>query len=252
MLGAYTTKAMLVLAQLSVPEKTNEITGIPDLLDHLAGTGQLTGALVTIDAMGTQVEISDKILEHGADYLLPLKGNQPTLENDVEDYFRTALQSETVTKTTVEKDHGRVETHIYAASSHVDRILSDMSYPGQPCFKGIKTIVKIVKRTEYANKCTFHTRYYIYSVPLDIERLAKGARGHWGVESMRWLLDVAFSDDLSRYRSGHGAKNMVVVRRFGLKLARANKDKGSVKTKSKAERVGATPISRTSWASNDR
>jgi predicted transposase YbfD/YdcC len=233
-LSAYASNARLVLAQLSVPEKTNEITAIPDLLDHLAATGQLKGALVTIDAMGTQVEIADKILEHGADYLLPLKGNQPTLEKDVEDYFRTALQSETVTKTTVEKDHGRIETRIYTASSHADWILSDRNYPGQPCFKGIKTIVKIVNRTEYANKCTFDTRYYICSAPLDIERLAKGARGHWGVESMHWLLDVAFNDDLSRYRSGHGAKNMAVVRRFSLNLVRANKDKGSVKTKRKA------------------
>jgi DDE_Tnp_1-associated/Transposase DDE domain len=89
-LSAYATTARLTLAQISVPEKTNEITAIPDLLDELAEAGQLKGALVTIDAMGCQVGIADKIVAHEADYLLALKGNQPTLEADVEDYFRTA------------------------------------------------------------------------------------------------------------------------------------------------------------------
>jgi len=233
-LSAYATSARLTLAQLSVPEKTNEITAIPDLLDHLAETKQLEGALVSIDAMGCQVEIADRIVAHKADYLLALKGNQPTLEADVEDYFRTAPAEELVSKTTVEKGHGRIETRTYAASSEVDWIASERSYPGQPGFNTIKTIVKIRARVEYADRCSFDTRYYISSAPLDIERLAKGARGHWGVESMHWLLDVEFKDDQSRYRTGHGAKNMAVVRRFALGLVRANKRKGSVKTRRKS------------------
>jgi predicted transposase YbfD/YdcC len=216
-----------------VPEKTNEITAIPDLLDHLAETKQLEGALVSIDAMGCQVEIADKIVAHKADYLLALKGNQPTLEADVEDYFRTAPAEELVSKTTVEKGHGRIETRTYAASSEVDWIASERSYPGQPGFYTIKTIVKIHARVEYADRCSFDTRYYISSAPLDIERLAKGARCHWGVESMHWLLDVEFKDDQSRYRTGHGAKNMAAVRRFALGLVRATKRKGSVKTRRK-------------------
>src|SRR3979490_2863963 len=138
-LSAYATHARLTLAQLSVPEKTNEITAIPELLDHLAETKQLEGALVTIDAMGTQVEIAAKILEHKADYLLPLKGNQPTLETEVEEYFRTAPANEVVTTTTVEKGHGRIETRTYAASSCVDWIRSERSYPGAPRFTSIKT-----------------------------------------------------------------------------------------------------------------
>jgi predicted transposase YbfD/YdcC len=89
-----------------VPEKTNEITAIPDILDQLAAAGQLKGALVALDAMGCQVEIASKIVAHGADYLLPLKGNQPILEAEVEDYFRTAPAAETVSQTTVEKGHG--------------------------------------------------------------------------------------------------------------------------------------------------
>jgi len=233
-LSAYATNARLVLAQLSVPEKTNEITAIPDLLDDLAEKGQLKGALVTIDAMGCQVEIAAKIVEHGADFMLALKGNQPVLEQETEAYFRDAPAEELVTKTTVEKGHGRIETRIYTASQKVDWLVPAKSYPGQPRFKNIDTLVKVVNKSEYRDKCTFDTRFFISSAPLDIERLSRGVRGHWGVESMHWLLDVEFKDDLSRYRSGHGAKNMAVVRRFSLGLVRANKTKGSVKTRRKS------------------
>ncbi len=95
----------------------------------------------------------------------------------------------------------------------------------------LETLVRVLNRTEYADRCTFDTRLYISSAPLDIERLAAGARGHWGVESMHWLLDVEFNDDLSRYRAGHGAKNIAIVRRFALGLVRAHKSAGSVKTR---------------------
>ena len=233
-LSAYATNARLTLAQLSVPEKTNEITAIPELLDHLAETRQLDGALVTIDAMGCQVEIADKIVAHKADFLLALKGNQLTLETEVEDYFRTAPDGEIVRKTTVEKGHGRIETRIFTASKAVDWIKSDKSYPGQPRFNHIKTILKVVNQTEFKDHCTQDDRLYISSTTLDIDRLAHGARGHWGVESMHWLLDVTFGDDRSRYRTGSGAKNMAVVRRFALGLVRANKHKGSVKTRRKS------------------
>ena len=233
-LSAYATTTRLVLAQRSVPEKTNEITAIPELLDDLAERGQLEGALVSIDAMGCQVAIADKIVALGADYLLALKGNQPTLEADVAEYFRTAPSDEVVVKTTVEKGHGRIETRTYIASAKVDWIGSERSYPGQPGFDAIKTLLMVQDRTEYADRATFETRAYISSAPLDIERLAAGVRGHWGIESMHWILDVEFADDLSRYRAGHGAKNMAVVRRFALGLVRANKTKGSIKTRRKA------------------
>jgi predicted transposase YbfD/YdcC len=232
-LSAYATTARLTLAQLGVPEKTNEITAIPELLDQLAQNKQLEGALITIDAMGCQVEIADKIVAHKADYLLALKGNQPTLEADVVDYFRTAPVAELVTKTTVEKGHGRIETRTYIASKAVDWIVSERSYPGQPRFTTIKTIVKVDTRTEHADRSTFDTRTYISSTTLDIERIARAVRGHWGVESMHWLLDVEFKDDLSRYRTGHGAKNMAVIRRFALDLVRNLKTKGSIKTRRK-------------------
>jgi predicted transposase YbfD/YdcC len=233
-LSAYATSARLVLAQLSVPEKTNEITAIPDVLDELAQAGQLEGALVTIDAMGCQVEIADKIVAHKADYLLALKGNHPKLEAEVKDYFDTAPAAELAVKTTVEKGHGRIETRIATVSDNVDWIVSERRYPGEPGFTTIKTLVKVLSRTEHHDRCTFDTRYFISSAPPNIERMATAARGHWGVESMHWLLDVAFGDDQSRYRTGHGAKNMAVIRRFALGLVRANKRKGSVKTRRKS------------------
>jgi predicted transposase YbfD/YdcC len=234
-LSAYATNARLVLTQLSVPEKTNEITAIPELLDHLAGTKQLEGALVTIDAMGCQAGIADKIVEHKADYLLALKGNQPTLEAEVADYFRSAPAEELVIKEAeIEKGHGRIERRTYTASSNTGWLVSDRSYPGEPRFTAVKTLVKVFSRTEYPDRCTFETRFYISSAPLDIDRLAKGVRGHWGVESMHWLLDVEFKDDLSRCRSGHGAKNMAIIRRFALGLIRAQKSKLSVKTQRKS------------------
>ena len=233
-LSAYATNARLTLAQLSVPEKTNEITAIPELLDHLAEAGQLEGALVTIDAMGCQVDIADKIVTLKADFLLGLKGNHPVFMGETEAYFDTAPANELVVKTTVEKAHGRIETRLYAASSNVAWITSDRTYPGQPRFQHVETLLKLVNRTEHADRCTCETRYFISSAPLDIERLAAAARGHWGVESMHWLLDVEFKDDLSRYRAGNGAKNMAVVRRFALGLVRANKSRGSVKTRRKS------------------
>ncbi len=233
-LSAYACTARLVLAQVHVAEKSNEITAIPDLLDDLAEKGKLKGALVTIDAMGCQADIADRIIGYGADYCLALKGNQPTLEADVESYFKTAPANEITTTTSVEKGHGRIETRIVSASSNTGWIVSERSYPGQPKFKNIKTIIKIVRRTEHADRCTQTTHLSISSAACDVERLAAAVRGHWGVESMHWLLDVAFKDDLARLRTGHGAKNMSVVRRFALGLVRTDRAKGSVKTKRKA------------------
>jgi predicted transposase YbfD/YdcC len=183
--------------------------------------------------MGCQVDIAEKIITHKAEYLLALKGNQPNLEAEVTDYFCGAPNTELVAKTTVEKGHGRIETRTYTASSKVDWITSQRSYPGQPRFTGIKTLVKVDSRVEHADRSTSDTRYFICSAPLDIDRIAQATRGHWGVESMHWLLDVEFGDDLSRYRAGHGARNMAVIRRFALDLVRAKNAKGSVKTRRK-------------------
>ena len=187
--------------------------------------------------MGCQVAIADKIVAHGADYLLGLKGNQPILEGDIASYFDTAPEAELATKTTVEKGHGRIETRAYAASDAVDWITSARSYPGAPRFSNIKTILKLSTRVEHADRCSFETRYFISSAPCDVDRLSAGARGHWGVESMHWLLDVEFKDDLSRYRAGHGAKNMAILRRFALGPCASKQIKGQRQIKTQSGRL---------------
>ncbi len=184
--------------------------------------------------MGCQVEIAGKIVAHGAGFVLALKGNHPSFEAAVKSYFYSAPPEELATRSVVEKGHGRIETRIASASNVVDWIKGAKSDPHQPRFPNIKTLLRMVNRTEYKDKCTTGTRYFISSAPLDIDRLADAVRGHWGVESIHWLLDVAFHDDLPRYRSGHGSKNMATLRRFALGLVRANKTEGSVKTRRKS------------------
>ena len=129
-------------------------------------------------------KIPAKIVEHKADFLLPLKGNQPTLEAEVESYFETAPADELVSKTTIEKGHGRIETRLYTAPEVVDWLASERSYPGRPRFEGIQTILRAVNRTEFADRRTFDTRLHISCALFDIERFAAGSRGPWGVESL--------------------------------------------------------------------
>jgi predicted transposase YbfD/YdcC len=239
-LSAYATNARLVLTQTSVPEKTNEITAIPDLLDQLAEAGQLKGSLVTIDAMGCQHEIANKIVGYGADYILTVKGNQPTLEADIVSYFDTAPATECVTASTVEKGHGRLETRTYTASQNVDWLTSPGKDAAKPKFSTVKTIIKVTSMVESKGNVTKENRHYISSATYPIERFTGATRGHWAVEShVHWVLDVEFKDDLARYRVPHGAKNMAAVRRFALNLIRRHPSKGSIKVKRK--RAGWNP-----------
>jgi predicted transposase YbfD/YdcC len=132
-----------------VPEKTNEITAIPELLDHLAEAEQLEGAPVTIDAMGRQVAIADKIVEHKADDLLALNGNQPTLEAEVADYCNSAPRKNSSSRTRkLKRDTAASRCGPTPASSNVDWIVSTKSYPGKPRFTNIKTLVKVFSRVE--------------------------------------------------------------------------------------------------------
>jgi len=233
-LSAYASSARLVLAQRCVPEKANEITAIPDLLDQLARNGQLEGAVVTLDAMGCQIAIAQKIIDHGAHYVLSLKGNQPTLEADVLDYFRTAPAHEILATTTLEKGHGRIETRHYKAAAHSGWIASDRSYPGAPRFPGITTLVQVHRTTEQAGDIKNEVSLYLSSLPPDIQRIAAAIRGHWSVESLHWSLDVTFNEDQSRYRRGNGAKNMALVRRFAFNLLRQTTRKTGKRPTSKA------------------
>jgi predicted transposase YbfD/YdcC len=183
--------------------------------------------------MGCQVEIADKIVAHKADYLLALKGDQPTLEADLEDYFRTAPAAETVTKTTSRK--------AMAASKRAPIRLPALSTGSSAieATRGSRALRTSRRRSRSMpapntsiDAASTHATISLRR-PSTSSAIARGTRSHWGLESMHWLLDVKFKDELSRYRTGHGAKNMAIIRRVALGLVRADKSKGRVKTRRK-------------------
>lgn len=234
LVSAYATTHNLVLGQIGVFEKSNEITAIPVLLQYLAESGALTGALVSIDAMGCQSDIAAAIADGGGDYLLATKDNQKTAHAEIELYFDTAPPDEVEVQESVEKNHGRLETRRHAVSTNVSWMSGKQRYPDEPRFKNIKTIGRIETVIESAAGIKTETRCYISSRVLDAAAFARAVRSHWAIENgLHWVLDVEFGEDQSRLRQGHGAKNMSVVRHFALNLVRAEPSKRSLKGKRK-------------------
>lgn len=230
LVSAFATGSRLVLGQEAVDEKSNEITAIPALLERI----DVAGALVSIDAMGCNPDTAGAIRTAGADYLLAVKQNQPTLHADVESYFKTAPDQETETVETLDKGHGRIETRIHKVSTCADWFCSDRAYPGAPRFPHLSTIAMVEGRIEHKDRCTRDRRYYISSRRLSAQQFADAVRSHWAIENnLHWTLDVTFKEDLSRLRKGHGAKNMAVVRHFALNLVRQADDRRSLKRRRK-------------------
>jgi predicted transposase YbfD/YdcC len=230
LVSAFATNSRLVLGQEAVFEKSNEITAIPALIERL----DLVGALVSIDAMGCQVAIAQSILDAGADYLLAVKDNQPTLHAEIESYFATAPAAEVEKAETIGKDHGRFELRNYSVSHQVDWYAAERSYPGAPRFPQLTTIAIVESRIERGGTIQTERRSYISSRTLSAAAFAAAARGHWAIENtLHWVLDVTFREDLSRLRIGHGAKNMAVVRHFALNLVRQVADNRSIKRRRK-------------------
>jgi len=230
LVSAFATNSRLVLGQEAVFEKSNEITAIPALVERL----DLEGALVSIDAMGCNPAIAQSILDAWADYLLAVKDNQPTLHADIESYFATAPPEEVERVETVGKDHGRFEVRNHTVSAMVDWYAAERSYPGAPRFPQLTTIAMVESRIERGDKIETERRSYISSRALSAAAFADAARGHWAIENkLHWILDVTFNEDRSRLRTGHGAKNMAVVRHFALNLVRQVDDKRSIKRRRK-------------------
>lgn len=230
LVSAFATNRRLVLGQEAVEEKSNEIIAIPTLLSRLA----LDGALVTIDAMGCNPGIAQGILDAKADYLLAVKDNQPTLHKEIESYFETAPEGEVEVCEDIDKGHGRLEFRACRVSKQVDWLAAERSYPGAFRFPEVAAIAVIDTRVEHKGKVATARRSYIASRPLSATALAEAVRSHWAIENnLHWTLDVAFKEDLSRLRKGHGAKNMAVVRHFAINLVRDVKDKRSIKTRRK-------------------
>lgn len=222
--SAYAAEARLVIGQRSTDEKSNEITAIPELLAMLA----LDGKIVTIDAMGCQHKIADTITTKKGEYILALKGNQETLNDDV----RTFLEDPEVLKTapttsTTDADHGRIETRTCTVTDDVEWLKER-----HPQWSALRSIIRIDATTESKGKKTAETRYYISSLAASPQKTLAAVRSHWAIEnSLHWTLDMTFKDDASRLRTDHAPANMATLRHIALNLIQKSKiPKKSIKT----------------------
>jgi predicted transposase YbfD/YdcC len=230
LLAAWASGRRLVLGQEAVDGKSNEITALPRLLARL----ELAGALVTIDAIGTQQAVAETIRARGGDYLLALKGNRPTTRAEVAAFFADPLPGMIETHQTVDGDHGRVETRRHAVCHDVGWLFSDRRYPDEPAFPALAMIGLVESETERDGKVLRERRYYLGSAKLDAETFARAVRAHWGIENrLHWTLDVVFRDDLARLRSGHGPENMAVVKHMALNLLSQARPTTSLKNRRK-------------------
>lgn len=217
------------LGQKAVDEKSNEITAIPELLDGL----QIKGQVVTIDAMGTQTAIAEKIKKKGADYVLALKGNQGTLYTEVKEYFADPALSGKVKEgggytRTQEKAHGQIETREYYQTEDTGWLGKGMEW------EGLGSIGMEKKTVENEGGKSIEYRYYISSLGADIGLFSRAVRGHWSVESMHWHLDVTFREDADTTADKTAAQNHNIIRKWCLgilKLAEIGGRKLSMKKK---------------------
>jgi len=229
--SAWAARQRLVLGQQAVDAKSNEIVAIPLLLERL----QLTGALVTIDAIGCQTKIADAILAKGADYLLALKDNWPTLAAEVALYFDNVDAEKLDQHVTTDGDHGRIEVRRHLVSHEVDWLATDRRFPGEPRFPGLKAIAMVEATVQRDGKTSIARRFFLSSLPLDAKLCAKAVRAHWGIENrLHWVLDVVFHDDLMRLRTQNGPQNMAVVKHMAMNLVKAAPGPDSIRVRRKA------------------
>jgi predicted transposase YbfD/YdcC len=222
--SAWATENRLTLGQVAVPDGSNEVAAIPELLKVL----DLSGAIVTIDAAGCQVANAEEIRRQGGHYLLATKGNQPTLREAIGDVFERADAAgfEGIRfdhHTTAEDGHGR----------HEERSVSVIYEPTglPPGWPDVAAVVSVLRERGVGDEVTTTVHYYVTSHAGTAAELAGRIRGHWGIESMHWVLDVVFREDDSRVRAGHAGENLAVIRRVAVSLLRRAPGKGSTPTK---------------------
>ena len=229
MVSAFAARQRLVLGQVKVAEKSNEIVAIPALLDMMA----IEGAIVTIDAMGCQRDIAQKILNKNADYVLALKGNQGTLCEDVEVFVaeqkaRDFQDTKISRHETVDGDHGRIETRTYTAIHDVAWLQERHDWPG------LRGVVMVESTREIADKIERETRFYITSLVLLARELGPVIRSHWAVEnSLHWVMDMIFRDDECRVRTNHAPANFTTLKHMAHNLIRKAPGKDSFRLKRK-------------------
>ncbi len=229
MVSAFAARQRLVLGQVKVAEKSNEIVAIPALLDMMA----IEGAIVTIDAMGCQRDIAKKIVDKKADYVLALKGNQGTLCEDVEVFAAeqkaNGFKDTTVSRhETVDGDHGRIETRAYTVFHDVAWLQERHNWPG------LQGVVMVESTREIGDKIERETRFYITSLVWLARQLGPIVRSHWAIEnSLHWVMDMIFRDDECRIRTNHAPANFTTLRHIAHNMIRKAPGKDSFRLKRK-------------------
>jgi len=230
MVSAWAESNGLVLGQIKVADKSNEITAVPELLRVL----ELSGCIVTVDAMGCQKKIAREIVEADADYVLALKGNQEKVHDEVKSFLEDALAQKQAPRPvkasipkaaatlqhteTVEKDHGRLEIRRYYQSDQLDW------FADKPKWEKLTSVGMVESVREVEGQTSVERRFYLSSLPLGVETFARAVRSHWGVENkVHWTMDVCFREDQSRARSGYAAENLATLRRLALNLLKRDK-----------------------------
>jgi len=230
MVSAFAARQRLVLGQIKVADKSNEIVAIPKLLEMLS----IEGAVVTIDAMGCQRDIAQKILDKKADYVLALKGNQGSLRDDVELFVAeqkaVAFKDATISRVqTVDGDHGRIETRTTTVIHDPEWLKERHDWPG------LSAVVVVDSEREIGDKVERETRFYITSLILHASLLAPILRSHWAIEnSLHWVLDMVFRDDECRLRTDHAPANFCTIKHMAQNLLQRAHGKASLRQKRKA------------------
>ncbi len=236
--SAWAEENSLVLGQVKVEDKSNEITAVPELLRVL----ELSGCIVTLDAMGCQKNIAKEIKEADADYVLALKGNQETVHEEVRQFLDDALAEQKTWRPagakvsgaatelafleTVEKDHGRIETRRYYQSTEISW------FADRHRWEGLQSVGMVESVREVKGQKTVERRYYLTSLSLNVQVFARAVRSHWNIENkVHWVMDVCFGEDQSRARSGHAAENLATLRRLALNMLKRETKKRSLKGK---------------------
>jgi predicted transposase YbfD/YdcC len=229
MISAFAARQRLVLGQIKVAEKSNEIVAIPRLLEMLA----IEGAIVTIDAMGCQRDIAQTILDKKADYVLALKGNQGTLRQDVE-LFAAEQKAGGFKDTKIshheslDGDHGRIETRTTTVIHDVGWLQERHRWPG------LKAVVMVESTREIGDKVEHETRFYITSLVWLAHQIGPVIRSHWAVEnSLHWVMDMTFRDDECRLRTDHAPANFTTLKHIALNLIRRAPGKDSIRLRRK-------------------
>lgn len=228
LVSAWAAGARLVLGQIAVGDKSNEITAVPKLLQMLS----LKGAIVTADALNCQRAIAGQVVQQGGDYVLALKGNQGTLHDDVKLFFENPPAGEQLeTSCDAGGGHGRIETREASVCTNIDWLQEQHQWPGLQAIGKVERTREIKGKTGQSSR---ESAYFLLGSKLSAARFGEVVRTHWGIEnSLHWVLDVTMNEDQSRSRKDNAPENLALLRRWSLTAMKLEGSKGSMKGKFK-------------------